>query len=375
MRIVILTSDNRERYKDYSHPTPYFGPAPEALLQGFMMLGKEVEVHVVSCLQGAAPAPEKIADNMWYHAVCVPKLGWLRTLYLGCIRAVRNTLREIQPDIVHGQGTERDCSMCAIYSGFPNVMTIHGNMKAITQFHHTYPSNLYWGASAKLETFALKRTSGVFCNSAYTEGLVAPRTKRIWRVPNALRRAFFEQPTEARQSEAPVLLNVGEISPRKRQLELLGAARNLAVEPGASYATEFLREIAEAKTAGYARHLGTMSIQELIRSMDAASALVHFPSEEAFGLVTAEALARNLKLFASSVGGSVDIASGAEGAEVVQGDDWAGLENAIARWLEAGHPRPKTASQTARERYAPEVIARKHLEIYRSLLNRNPSSS
>jgi glycosyltransferase involved in cell wall biosynthesis len=118
-----------------------------------------------------------------------------------------------------------------------------------------------------------------------------------------------------------------------------------------------------------------MAVIDLVHVMDGASALVHFPSEEAFGLVTAEGLARNLKLFASSVGGSIDIASGVEGAEVISGDDWAGLENSIAKWLECGCPRPQTASQTMRKRYAPEVIARKHLEIYQLVLNRNPSNS
>jgi len=58
MRIVILTNDNRERFKDYEHPTPYFGPAPEALLQGLAML-PEIEVHVVACLQQPVPAPER----------------------------------------------------------------------------------------------------------------------------------------------------------------------------------------------------------------------------------------------------------------------------------------------------------------------------
>ena len=48
-----------------------------------------------------------------------PKIGWLRTLYQGCVRATRRKLREIQPDIVHGQGTERDCAIGAVLSGFP----------------------------------------------------------------------------------------------------------------------------------------------------------------------------------------------------------------------------------------------------------------
>jgi glycosyltransferase involved in cell wall biosynthesis len=111
-----------------------------------------------------------------------------------------------------------------------------------------------------------------------------------------------------------------------------------------------------------------MGLQSLIGAMDSTSALIHFPSEEAFGLVAAEALARNLKLFASSYGGVPDIAAGTEGAEIIAGDDWNGLENAIAKWLESGGPLPKTANQTMHERYAPEVIARRHLEIYQSLL-------
>src|SRR5215469_14993876 len=195
MRIVILTSDKRERYKDYKNPKPSFGPAPEALLQGFAALGSEIEVHVISCLQKPVPAEAKITGNTWYHGLHVPKIGWLRTVYQGCIRAVQKKIREIQPDIVHGQGTERDCAMCAIYSGFPNVLTIHGNMLTVAKHHHTYPGNIYWGMSALLETFALKRTIGVFCNSAYTESLVAPRAKRVWHVPNALQNAFFEAPT------------------------------------------------------------------------------------------------------------------------------------------------------------------------------------
>ncbi len=228
MRIAILTSDNRERFKDYNHPTPYFGPAPEALLQGFAALGRQMEVHVISCLQESAPAPEKIADNMWYHAVRVPKMGWMRTLYQGCIRAVRKKLHEIQPDIVHGQGTERECAMCAIYSGFPNVLTIHGNMLTVAR----HLGGAYWGISAKLETFALKRTIGVLCNSAYTESLVAPRTKRTWRVPNALRKAFFEQPVNPDRGKLPVILNIGEIVSYKRQREILEVARKLHQRAG-----------------------------------------------------------------------------------------------------------------------------------------------
>jgi glycosyltransferase involved in cell wall biosynthesis len=95
---------------------------------------------------------------------------------------------------------------------------------------------------------------------------------------------------------------------------------------------------------------------------------VHFPLQESFGLVVAEALARNLKLFAGAAGGVPDVAQGVEAAELFQLGDLGGLESAIARWLQAGCPRPLSARQTICERYHPRVIARQHLQIYREVL-------
>lgn len=379
MRVAILTSDNREWFKDYANPMPRMGIAPEALLQGFAGL-RDVEIHVVSCLQRPMSSPEKLAENIWYHSLHVPKIGWLRTGYQGCIRAVRRKLKEIRPDIVHGQGTERDCAISAVFSGFPNVLTIHGNMRAIANFYRARPGSFHW-LTARLETLALRKTAGVFCNSAYTERLVAPQAKRVWRVPNALRAPFFDQPLTASRPAHPILLNVGSLMAYKRQTEILAVVRKLwqrgfrfelqfAGETNTKndYTANFLRQLGEAESAGYARHLGMLPIAELISAMDAASALVHFPTEESFGLVVAESLARNLKLFAASVGGVVDIAVGVEGAELLPMNDWTALEDSIARWLESGCPRLATAA-VMRQRYHPEIVARQHLEIYREVIN------
>ena len=378
MRIVVLTTDNRETHKDYANPQPHFGPAPEALLQGLALI-PDWEVHVVACIRQAVVAPEKIAPNMYYHRVVVPKIGWMRTLYLGCIWAVRRKLQELQPDIVHGQGTERDCAVSAVLSGFPNVLTIHGNMRAIAEVYRAPVGSFHWLA-ARLEVFAVGRTAGVFCNSAYTEKLIAPNTRKVWRVANALRLPFFEVPLADTQ-RAPILLNIGVLEPRKQQLQLLRLAGNLwrrgarfefhfvgNLENQTDYGADFRRELAVAEKAGYARHLGLLSPSALIAAMDASSALVHTPLEESFGLVVAEALARNLKFFGSATGGIVDIADRVDGAELFAPQDWEALEEAIARWIGAGCPRPTTAAATMRQRYHPLVIARQHQAIYREVL-------
>jgi glycosyltransferase involved in cell wall biosynthesis len=95
---------------------------------------------------------------------------------------------------------------------------------------------------------------------------------------------------------------------------------------------------------------------------------VHFPKEEAFGLVVAECLARGHKLFAAKIGGIPDIASGVDGAELHE--DFSSLEHGIVRWLDAGAPPPALTAEVMRSRYHPEAIGARHLEIYREVLER-----
>ena len=327
--------------------------------------------------------PEKLSTNTWFHLLHVPKIGWLRTGYQGCIRAVRRKLRELKPDIVDGQGTERECALCAVYSGFPNVVTIHGNMNAIARALRARVGTYHWCA-AQLERFALPRTLGVFCNSAYTESVARPFARRTWRVPNALRREFFDTPIPASPTPSkPTLLNIGAVSPYKRQLEVLRLAHDLhrdgnvfelrfigAADRTSKYGAAFLDQIAVAECDGYARHSGIKSLPALIAMLDSASALIHVPSQEAFGLVVAEALSRNLKVFGTNVGGVLDIAEGVEGAELfpVGNDD--ALAAAIGNWAQKGCPQLASAAAEMRRRYHPEVIAKRHVEIYHEVLSK-----
>ncbi len=382
MKVAVITTDNRQHYQNFGETTPSFGAAPEALLQGFALM-PELEVHVVSCTMKPMKSPEKLADNIWFHSLYVPKVGWMRTSYQGCIRAVRRRLKMIRPDVVHGQGTERECAVCAVFSRFPNVLTIHGNMTELARLFNARLGSYSWLAG-QLETIALGRARGVFCNSEYTEGLVKPRARRTWRVANAIREAFFGAADAPPRADKCVLVNVGVICKRKRQVELLEMARRLheqglnfelqfigLAEGHDPYGVKFLADIKEAEAGGYARHLGLKPPAELIGCFDAAHGLVHFPSEEAFGLVVAEAMARNLKFFGAQLGGIRDICSGVPGEELFAMEDWDGLAAAIANWIRNGHPRTSGAADIMRGRYHPRMIAQRHAEIYREVLSKD----
>ena len=377
MKLALISSDGREPLKRYDFGETIPPPPQAALLAGLAGF-PDLEVHHISCLQQPVREPERWVDNVCYHSLHVPKLGWMRTFYQGCVRAVRKKLKQIQPDIVHGQGTERECALAAALSGFPNVITIHGIMSEQARLFRSRPGSFLWLA-ARLENFALRRTDGVLCNSAYTENSIRPRTKKTWRVPNPLRAEFFESPAAAIKPGRPVLLNVGHVCTRKRQVELIKSAVALkkrgldfelhfigTADAADAYGAEFL-QLAGANRE-WLKYLGTKNTAELIATFDQVTALVHVPTEESFGLVAAEALARNLKFFGSATGGVVDIATGVDGAELFPPQDWAGLESAIARWLTASCPRPTAAAETMRARYHPHAVAERHLEIYREVL-------
>jgi len=379
MRIAFLVPDDRDEFRRYADAEPYFGPAPSALLEGLAKM-PECEVHIVCAIQKALRSPAKLADNIYYHSVLVRKWGWMRGAYLGCILALRNKLREIKPDLVHGQGTERYCALAAVFSGYPNVLTLHGNMRQLARMGRARPFSFPWLA-ARLERLVLPRSCGVFCNSQHTRRLVSGLAARTWLVPNALRGIFFSAPATNRPSLPPVLLNIGVISPNKSQNEVLDMAARLRqrqaafelhfignLDEGLAYGRRFRARINQAEKEGYARYLGQKSEGEMIELMDSASGLIHTPAEEAFGLVVGEGLARNLKFFGARVGGVADIAAGSEGAELFAPGDGPALEEAIFQWLCAGHPKPKEAARQMRERYDPGLIARRHLEIYREVL-------
>jgi glycosyltransferase involved in cell wall biosynthesis len=379
MKIIQFTTDNREHYRDRGARLPYFGAAPEALLQGFANL-PDIKVSVVSCVREVMSSPRVIFGNVEYHSVVVPKIGWMSSLYAGCIKGVRNLVHDLGADLVHGQGTERDCAISACYSGLPNVITIHGNMGELNRLGITFENHKAFGfLASRLEAHALKRTKGVFCNSAYTESLVKSHADRTWRVPNAIRADFFQPFTAVRKEGIPTLVNVGVVNPRKRQLELLRMVGELvrsgsqmrivfagSLSEESEYGRAFVAELLRAEAAGYASFVGFLDVIQLIRLLDSSHAFLHFPSEEAFGLVVAEAMARGLKFFGSNLGGIVDISSGIEGAELF--DDFETLKKGIIRWLESGAPEPALVADEIAKRYHPRVVAERHVEIYREVL-------
>ena len=116
----------------------------------------ELEMHVLSCTQRPMQSPEKLAANIWFHSLHVPSLA-------GCAPVTRAASApcglhwEIRPDIVQGVGTEPEGAISAVFSGFPNVVAIAGNMAEIARLNRPRIGSYLW-VTARLENFLLSRT-------------------------------------------------------------------------------------------------------------------------------------------------------------------------------------------------------------------------
>jgi glycosyltransferase involved in cell wall biosynthesis len=379
MKIAILTTDNREHYQQYTRPTPYFGTAPEALLAGFAQL-KDVEVHVVSCSRKPMASPEKLAPNIYFHSVLVPRIGWLGSLYLGCIRATRQKLREIRPDIVHGQGTERDCAISAVFSGFPNVLTIHGNMRLIAEVNRVKRFSYYWLA-AQLERLTIPRSQGVVCITHYTETAVADLTKRTWIVPNAVDASFFEVDAQPSAKKPPRILCVGHVCLRKNQNAFIRALDSLAPKgkfevlflgqtiAGHAYDDEFLRLVRERSWCVYG---GLADRAQLKQHLREATALALPSLEDNCPMVVLEAMAAGVPVTAAKVGGLPDLIEEGKTGLFCDPLNPRSMSAALETFLRDNSSAREIATrakQAAMTRFRPEVIARRHVEIYREVLH------
>lgn len=379
IKIVQITTDSREHFKDYSNSSPYFGTAPQSLLAGLSGM-PDVEIHVVCCVRKPVSSPEQIAPNIFYHSLEVPIAGWGRSLFLGCVHAIRKLLREIEPDIVHGQGTERECAMAAVLSGYPNLITIHGNMRAMAK-RQELRGKLFYKMASALEAFCLWRTDGVVAISSYTQRLVEDLARQVWLIPNAVDSRFFE--ISLNPPAIPRILFVGAIHPHKNPLGLLEAASGLLRQgkctvalagqmvPESGYGKQVL---ALADSLPGVSFLGFLNREVLMDEFAKSSLLVLPTFEDNCPMVVLEALAAGVAVAASRVGGVPDLIDHGRTGLLFDPGDPSDVTMCIERLIEDPSMRQTLASQgriDAMERFHPKAIATKHLEVYQEVLAGN----
>jgi len=378
LKIALITTDARHAFRQFDSETPNFGTAIQGLLQGFSEL-EDAEVHVICASPSLLKSPEKLAPNIWFHHLLVPKYGWGRSLFLGVAWKIRQLIRELKIEIVHGQGTERDCAVSAILSGKLNILTIHGNMRV----HAKRTENghqLYYKLAAVLETICLKRTQGVVAISRYTEDLVKALTPRTWLLPNAVDRGFFD--LVPLSPAVPRILFVGSLDERKNPLGMLRACEPMLragestlciagqSNPSQPYVAEVLRLVDQLPGI---EMLGFIGRDELAKHFERSSLLVLPTFEDNCPMVVLEAMAAGIPVAASRVGGVPDLITHEQDGLMFDPNHPDEMRSCLERLVREPETRSRFGAagrSTALERFHPKVIAEEHLKIYREVLGR-----
>ena len=375
LKIVQIIPDDRDVRRQYDLELPFFGPAPTALLEGFVCLGSEVETHVVACVRRELPVPQKLAGNIWYHQVLVPG-GYRRTVFVDAVHKVNAQIRQINPDVVHGQGTEEYPGLCAAFSGYLNCITIHGNMRAVARKlgYRPFP---HMHLAAIFEALALKKTDAVFCNSSYTDQCVGRLNRNKLRIFNAVRSQFFD--VKGALEKERTLLCIGHILPYKNQIALIHALDKMpGIEnvkllfaghccPEDDYGHKFLEEVSARNWCEYAGRLELPALQELLGR---CAGVVHPTLEDSFGLAVAEAQAAGVPVAASAIGGIPDLIAQGKTGLLFNPRDPEDIRQKVMNLLDPtiSGKLAQNARAFAAAEYRPAVIARKHLEFYRYFL-------
>lgn len=378
IRVAMIIPDNRDEFCLYDSPDPIFGPGPFALLQGFSMLD-DVEICVVSCAKRQLESPVTVLRNATYHSVRVPRFGWLRTLYSGCVMGIRKKLHELKPDIVHGSGTERYCALAAAFSGYPNVITVRGNMRSVAAFLNAKPFSRLW-FSAWLERIALCRANGVVCLSTYAKDLARPLNDRLWQIPNAVDIDFFNV---QRNPDGRILLCLADIMPHKNQIGLIESLDRLdqirgyqivfagKIPDKSSYGRKFIELVRERSWCRYEGSVDRTKVRELLQT---AVAVVHPSLEDNCPMAILEAMAAGVPVAASGIGGIPDIIRNHENGLLFDPCSPESIRQAVRTVVEEPELIRDLASRgkaTVLEFHGPKEIASRHLDAYRELLARN----
>jgi glycosyltransferase involved in cell wall biosynthesis len=323
-----------------------------------------------------------------FYRIPSPHGSGSATFFLWRRHLILKELARIQPDIVHGQGTEAEYAFAAVTSPYPNVITVHGIMHRV---HRVTPPPLFslnhvprW-----MEKIVAHRARDVICVSREVELFFKERGSqaRCHLIPNAVAPCFFDVQPQPRAETGFALLFVGTIYSLKGLLHLvealaeaqqkLGAGILLRVigeigggADAAEYDKRLRRRAEELHIAERIQWLGVLNERDVARQLAQSDVLVLPSFHETFGMAVAEAMASGVPVIATRTGGIPELVEHNQTGLLVtpgRSDELAAalcelLPNATLRRQFGAAGRAKALAA-----YAPRVVAEKTLKVYETI--------
>ncbi len=384
MKIAILVVDaNEVAFENVGRlglPSPVVHPAVQALFDA-LARRNDHDYFVLYGRNEAREAKTRRDGSLTYIGVPSPKLHLpgLSKGYWGRFRALRSFLRDLQPDIVHAQGTERESGMVVVHCGRPGVITLHGNFRELKKVYRSKPGSYIW-LNAHLETHVLKRVHGIFCISRYVREITRSFGKPQFLIPNPVRPEFLSAPRPARDETLRHVCCMGTLDERKRPQFILEACIPLWKR-----GLEFTLHIYGRAEGSYYETMRRLADEWMQQERvvfegftpDPLDALLHSDVmvsasvEESFGMNVLEAMAAGTPVVAPRVGGILDIVEEEKSGLLFDANRIGECTEQICRLLEDNSLWEKI-SRAGRERsarlFSPQVVAAETVKAYEAVL-------
>jgi len=288
-----------------------------------------------------------------------------------------SVIKRINPDIVHGHGTEDAFGLAAVQSGFPSVVSIQG---VIADYLRTNPCRRF-KYSVKTEAETVRGGHNFMCRTHFDKGFVQslnPAAK-IFHMPEPMNSCFFE--VDRSNAEAFRILHVGGFDPRKGMEELLLAVAQVkrrfpdvkvdVVGSGSAERKAYL--VSRAETLGLADSLtfhGYLSALEIAELHAKATLFVITSQNENSPNTLAEALCAGTPSVAYDVGGISSMFVDGESGFLVPAGDSEILTAKIEQLLSSPEVRKRFSEKSRRDGQAnhPSQVAKRSIQAYREII-------
>ena len=298
-------------------------------------------------------------------------------------RQIRSLLRQINPDIVHFQGTTFLAANCEQ----PNILTIHG----IAERDAIWDSR--WGILRRLKWLLLKLTEGhgrrrvphIILISEYVRKFLpaSSRIRKTWLIENPVADSYFDI---ERSFEPGRIFCCSRIRPLKNILGMIKAFApivqqfpysqlRIAGAPETAYLETCEQQVADNGIRDKVHFLGNISIKDVQTELSKANCLVVPSFQENAPLSIAEAMAAGVPVVAAKVGGIPEMIQDGKTGLLVDPHDTDSICQAVSKVLsdqELAQSMAQRAKEAAEDRFRASAICEKTLQAYRDIL-REPS--
>jgi len=342
------------------------------LAEGFSGHLDEFEFHWIT-LSDALSEPRQVM-HLGQHVHLLPKAarGRAASLYRQDMKAIRDLIGDIQPDLVHGWGTEDVYGWAAVHLHPNHIVSLQGILTYYIR-KNRYPARYY--LQAALEAVVLARAKRVTVESIWGKKQISPLRfgKPIDCVEYGVNPRWFEA-TWNPDPTVPAAIFVGGINPRKGVQDLVAAFSDPELIDKECWIVgdgdpNFTRSL-KAKSPPNVHWLGRKSMEETIALMEKAWCLVLPTRADTSPNVVKEARVLGLPVITSPHGGQSDyIIHGQTGLLATPGNsvDLCRHLGQLLGNLEFCRKTGFCRHENQRQHFRPNRTADNFLELYRSL--------